>query len=43
MATKGKTRGPKESKHVKKTSKDDPKFETKRKQVEKHVGADRKP
>ena len=43
MATKGKTRGPKENKHVKKAAKGDPKFQTKSKRVEKHVGADRKP
>jgi hypothetical protein len=43
MATKGKTRGPKEGKFIRKDSKEDPKSATKRKRVEKQTGSDRKP
>jgi hypothetical protein len=39
MATKGKTRGPKEGKYVKKAAKDDADFSTKKKHTEKQVGA----
>lgn len=42
MATKGKTRGPKEGKRVKKTEKQDPKYATKRKKEAKQVGATKK-
>jgi hypothetical protein len=42
MATKGKTRGPKESKHVKKTQKQDANYSTKRKKQEKEIGAAKK-
>ena len=42
MATKGKTRGPKEGKYVQKTEKQDAKFATKRKRLEKQVGTDKK-
>ena len=43
MATKGKTRGPKEGKYVKKTSKDEAKLATRKKRTEKQVGAKKKP
>jgi hypothetical protein len=39
MATKGKTRGPKEGKYVKKASKGDADFATKKKHTEKQVGS----
>jgi hypothetical protein len=42
MATKGKTRGPKETKYVNRSEKKDEKYQTKRKKVEKQVGAAKK-
>jgi hypothetical protein len=42
MATKGKTRGPEENKHVKKDEKQDPKFQTRDKQEEKEIGKKKK-
>ena len=39
MATKGKTRGPKEGKYVKKATKEGAKSETRKKRTEKQVGA----
>jgi hypothetical protein len=39
MATKGKTRGPKEGKYVTKAAKDDKGHATKKKRTEKQVGA----
>jgi hypothetical protein len=42
MATKGKTRGPQESKHVKKTDNQDEKFQTKSKRSEEKVGIRKK-
>jgi hypothetical protein len=42
MATKGKTRGPKEGKYVKRASKDEASFATKKKRTEKQVGAKKK-
>ena len=42
MATKGKTRGPKEHKYAKETSQADDKFQTKRKRESKMVGAKKK-
>jgi hypothetical protein len=38
MATKGKTRGPKEGKYVKKAADNSAKFATKKKRTEKQVG-----
>ena len=42
MATKGKTRGPKDSKAVKRAAKDDSNFATKRKRTEKQIGLKKK-
>lgn len=42
MATKGKTRGPKEGKYVKKAAKSDANFATRKKRTEKQVGAKKK-
>jgi hypothetical protein len=42
MATKGKTRGPKESKHVKKNDKQDANYATRRKRQQKQIGSYKK-
>ena len=42
MATKGKTRGPAENKHVKESQKQEAKYETREKREEKQIGAKKK-